>query len=256
MPYFAYPCPQQPQQQQHRNTNALDPILQVLLGVNGEHAGGADGCRRAAAAAAANTTLPTPTPRQYHRANRAFSPRFDVLENDEAFHLFGDLPGVSDKKTVGIEFSDHRTMLVTGRVQRAVPEALLAPKQIEEQPQQHEHEHEHEHEQQEKRRSLNPTVEDTDDEDDFSVVSASSATTKAVEKKPEAGAEGEKKAKERDGDKIKTWLSERTFGTFQRTFSFPSPVSLETVTAKLEDGVLHIVVPKVRFSGVKKIEID
>ncbi|KAA8901715.1 HSP20-like chaperone [Sphaerosporella brunnea] len=144
---------------------------------------------------------PTHTPRRTNgRTNRAFSPRFDVFETEEAYHLYGDLPGVQDKKSVSLEFSDERTLLITGRLERK-PIPSTAPTT-------------------EKRRSRNPTVEDTDDEDDFSV-----------------------------------WLSERVFGHFQRSFSFPTPVDLEAVTAKLEAGLLEIVVPK-GFVRTKRIEVQ
>jgi HSP20 family molecular chaperone IbpA len=49
-------------------------------------------------------------------AARSFSPRFDVHETNEAYHLDGELPGVA-QKDVNIEFSDHQTLVVKGRIE-------------------------------------------------------------------------------------------------------------------------------------------
>ena len=51
------------------------------------------------------------------------------------------------------------------------------------------------------------------------------------------------------------WVSERTSGSFSRTFSFPTRVDHEKSTANLENGVLTIMVPKATKGTVKKISI-
>jgi HSP20 family molecular chaperone IbpA len=50
-------------------------------------------------------------------ASRAFSPRFDVRETENAFHFDGELPGI-DQKDIDVEFPDPQTMVVKGRVVR------------------------------------------------------------------------------------------------------------------------------------------
>lgn len=53
------------------------------------------------------------------------------------------------------------------------------------------------------------------------------------------------------------WSSERVFGTFSRSFTFPVPVKTDGVSAKLENGVLKVVVPKLEEAQPgKKIEIE
>jgi HSP20 family molecular chaperone IbpA len=49
-------------------------------------------------------------------AARSFSPRFDVHETNDAYHLDGELPGVA-QKDINIEFSDHQTLVVKGRTE-------------------------------------------------------------------------------------------------------------------------------------------
>ncbi|KAJ5572421.1 hypothetical protein VI817_007215 [Penicillium citrinum] len=48
---------------------------------------------------------------------RSFSPRFDVRESEEAYHLDGELPGIY-QKDIDIEFSDPQTLVVKGRTER------------------------------------------------------------------------------------------------------------------------------------------
>lgn len=48
---------------------------------------------------------------------KTFTPRFDVRETKDAYHLDGELPGISQKE-VEIEFTDSQTLVVKGTTQR------------------------------------------------------------------------------------------------------------------------------------------
>ncbi|KAJ9349909.1 30 kDa heat shock protein [Paecilomyces variotii] len=48
---------------------------------------------------------------------RSFAPRFDVRETKEAYHLDGELPGIS-QKDVDIEFTDSHTLVIKGKTER------------------------------------------------------------------------------------------------------------------------------------------
>lgn len=48
---------------------------------------------------------------------KTFTPRFDVRESKDAYHLDGELPGISQKE-VDIEFTDAQTLVVKGTTQR------------------------------------------------------------------------------------------------------------------------------------------
>jgi len=49
---------------------------------------------------------------------RTFQPRFDVCENDKAYELHGELPGIN-QSDINIEFSDPQTIVISGRSERA-----------------------------------------------------------------------------------------------------------------------------------------
>jgi len=48
----------------------------------------------------------------------------------------------------------------------------------------------------------------------------------------------------KDEDTLKTVYRERMGGTYQREFHFEEPVDIENVTARMENGVLELTVPK------------
>ncbi|PMD24599.1 HSP20-like chaperone [Hyaloscypha hepaticicola] len=48
---------------------------------------------------------------------RTFTPRFDVTEIDNAYELYGELPGI-EQKDITIEFSDAQTLVIKGKTER------------------------------------------------------------------------------------------------------------------------------------------
>ncbi|KAI1879666.1 hypothetical protein JX265_002620 [Neoarthrinium moseri] len=56
--------------------------------------------------------------------------------------------------------------------------------------------------------------------------------------------------------KTKYWVSERSIGEFSRSFSFPTHVNPEAISAKLEHGVLNVVVPKVSKPEGRRIAVQ
>lgn len=175
------------------------------------------------------------THHQGHSHVRAFTPSFDVTETKDAFILEGELPGLSDKRAVDIEFTDHQTLLVKGKIEKVA----IATPAIQE---------EHHEEATRPRTPPKPTVEDIDEGDDgkSTILTPTSTVVSHQEKKPE---------KQPKKEQTRYWVSERTIGSFQRTFSFPGLIDQDKVTATLEHGILTIVVPKRQKLPSRKIEI-
>lgn len=199
-------------------------------------------------------TFPTPTTTSSYRSTkRAFSPNFDVHENAGNYILEGEVPGLENKDNIEIEFTDERTLSIRGRIERSrtrtsEPTAKLdAP---------------------EEKKSTENTEKKSDesvgDDNDWeSVKEPETEKTANGEKPNEKPTEKEaapaeppvKKAKKSNEPKPKYWISERSVGEFARSFSFPEPVNVEAVTAKLENGILTVVVPKTEKKGARKIAI-
>ena len=66
---------------------------------------------------------------------------------------------------------------------------------------------------------------------------------------------GERKL-EREIDKERYHRLERTYGTFQRSFTLPNIVDQEKVKAKVKDGVLEIRIPKQERAKPKQIKVE
>jgi len=64
-----------------------------------------------------------------------------------------------------------------------------------------------------------------------------------------------KREEERTEDKDNLFLSERSYGSFTRTFTLPDGVNADQIQADLRDGVLSLHVPKSEEAQPKKISI-
>ncbi|RVD82488.1 uncharacterized protein DFL_006914 [Arthrobotrys flagrans] len=147
----------------------------------------------------------------------SFTPSFDVKETKDSYVLDGELPGVTDKSALDLNFVDENTLVVKGRVERNTETGSPSTK------------------------SHAPSVEEE------------GGTSASVTKAPGTSTEVEKK--QENGDKY--WIRERYVGEFQRAFSFPHSVDHEAVKASLKDGILSIVVPKkTKAEGFRKINIE
>ncbi|OAA64912.1 30 kDa heat shock protein [Cordyceps fumosorosea ARSEF 2679] len=177
-----------------------------------------------------------------------WQPKFDVRETSDAYELHGELPGLS-KNDVSIEFTEPQTLVVRGKVERnytagSAPNAAAAapaPAAVEEP-------------QLEEPVSHKTTVADEDDasiqeESGFEVVSETSNTAPATPETEAAAAAA-------PVDQAKYWLTERSIGEFARSFSFPSRVDQDSVTAAFQDGILSISVPKAKKHETIRIAIN
>lgn len=189
-------------------------------------------------------THSSPANATHHRGHshaRAFTPSFDILETKDAYILEGELPGLSDKRAVDIEFTDHQTLLIKGKIEKSTTSTSAAPGEAK-----HITAEEHHEEAGRPKTPPKPTVEDDIDEDDKKSTSTSTVVSH----------EGKKQEQQQKKDQIRYWVSERTIGSFQRTFSFPGLIDQDKVRAKLENGILTIIVPKQHKVASKRIEIQ
>ena len=61
---------------------------------------------------------------------------------------------------------------------------------------------------------------------------------------------------QRTEDEGRGHLSEITYGAFSRTFALPTPVTENGVSAKFENGMLHLTVQKSEVAKARTIEIQ
>lgn len=173
------------------------------------------------------------TPR---RQQPAWQPRFDLSETAEAYELHGELPGLH-KEHVSIEFPDFQTMTISGKTERNYSSGNTSAEKTPA-------------EATERRNSYqSATIEDDVDGDKFEVVD-----TPATDKKQSEQSAIDKTAA--PAPKPKYWLSERSIGEFSRTFNFAFRVDQDAVSASLDSGILHIVVPKAKAHEPRRVFIN
>lgn len=154
------------------------------------------------------------TPQRASHSISSFSPKFDVKENANSYELHGELPGI-EQEHIDIEFVDSNILVIKGRNER---------------------EYKSSSDENDKggKAAHKPTVEDEQaDEKPSTEVAKSGKNEGAVEKH-----------KEQPG--FRYWVSERSVGEFQRTFNFPGKVDRDAVKASLKNGILTVVVPKLK----------
>lgn len=159
----------------------------------------------------------------------AFTPRFDIRETDDAYHLDGELPGLS-QQNIEIEFTDPQTLVIKGRTERSYSSGT-PPTEA----------------------TVNTTSTSAENSGEAAATgtqSTSPATTDSTTGVPE------KTDESTDSSNGRYWVTERSYGEFSRTFSFPSRVDQDGVKANLKNGILSIVVPKAAAPAGKRITIE
>ena len=103
-----------------------------------------------------------------------------------------------------------------------------------------------------------PAVDITENESAFTLTAEIPAMTeKEVQVSLSGGTltvTGEKR-QEREEKNENRYLSERSYGSFQRSFLLPDSVDSEKVNASFANGVLTITLPKLAKATTKKIEV-
>jgi len=161
---------------------------------------------------------------------KTFQPKFDVKELPQAYELHGEFPGI-EQKDIDIEFTDAQTLTIRGRTERSytsgtppsgLVEGTKSSGAITEGGEQ--------------QNSHKATVEDED------AANKTSTSVASEEQQPQ--------------EQAKYWVSERSVGEFARSFSFPARVDQDAVKASMNNGILTILVPKVKKHESRKITIS
>ena len=153
--------------------------------------------------------------RVYNRAN--------VSETEAEYTIEVDVPGYQ-KSEINLEYGhDGKSLIVSGKTEKSYEEGSEpgeAPKAV--------------------------TVEEVPEEGEqpSQPTSASSAVAE-TNKNKSVGAPAAPKY----------WVSERSVGSFERSFSLPAGLDLAKAKATLEHGVLTVVIPKAAKQKVSKITI-
>lgn len=224
------------------------------------------------------------------RAPQVFQPRFDVREVEGAYELRGELPGV-EQRQLEVEFTDAQTLVVRGRTEResssgSPPAAIAAaPEQVENVNTSDDAAATETSTEQVNTTATEPAIDSdamsthssasyqkatVEDEDAASTTTPGQATpagSSVAAEEPQqtsqvntvatpAPQQTQQAPQQQQQQQPRYWVSERSVGEFQRTFTFPSRINHDNVRASLKDGVLHIVVPKAVAPASRRINVE
>jgi len=169
-----------------------------------------------------------PLPYMVYKAHKMFhdkdqdlhQPRADLRETENAFYIEVELPGIREKSELRLRWTTLRSLLVKSSIHRPeIPET------------------EHHGE----APSTAPEV------------TTATEPAKATEEAPPAGTA----TKPKEPVKIEPHLTvhERQIGDHIRAFNFPVDVDRDKTTARLEAGLLRIIVPKVEHERIEHVHV-
>jgi HSP20 family protein len=165
-------------------------------------------------------------------AKHDLCPNFDVRETAAAYFLEGEFPGISGPHAIKVEWLDGNTLRVTGHIYKTDLEADWATDNL-------------------GRICPQATVKN-----ELAAQSASEDVFLPLHRFDDEDNE-HSVAK---GITPKEWLSERGIGAFVRTFDLPSAVNTDGTRVKLHQGLLVMMVPKVKensdASKIKEIAVE
>jgi len=160
---------------------------------------------------------------------RSFAPRFDVKETKDNYELHGELPGIP-QSAVNIEWTNDNTLTISGHTERSY-EGVRQGRVTEAD---------------DSSLQQNPTAEE-----EGQGASTSEGNDTTITK-----ADDKKELSQIDEDRPRFWVSERSYGSFHRSFQFPTEVDQDNIKASLKNGILEISVPKVKAREPRKIQIQ
>ena len=203
-----------------------------------------------------------------------WQPKFDVSEVDDTYKLRGELPGV-DASNLDVQFTDEKTLVISGKTaseqsegtapqeQQATADTSMttsenaATEQAVAEAAEKDNDAASVHSDSS---YVKPSVEDEADvtarENGTETTSTAGAATPNTDNTVAAPQPEASQPAAPEQPAARYWVSERSVGSFQRTFSFPGRIDAENVTASLKNGILDITVPKAKAPEARKINIQ
>lgn len=186
-------------------------------------------------------------------APRPWNPRFEARETKDAYVLRGELPGLN-RDHVTIEFPEAQKIVISGKVVEEIPEAAPTAPAVEDATTAAVDDGDDDSamaEETSSRSSYQATVEDGDDDDDDFELLHSESPKKQQEKQPEAGPAAEPTSPQPETEEPAQQqqpasTEPRVLRQFTRAFTFDAPLEYDFVTASLKDGLLEVIVPKLK----------
>ncbi|KAK4938842.1 hypothetical protein LTR10_020748 [Elasticomyces elasticus] len=152
-------------------------------------------------------------------------PKADIRETLKNFYLEVELPGIKDKSELHLRWTSTRTLLVTSKTHRPeIPESDLLEEHAE--------------------TAATTATTTTGTQATLTPVAAPGQTTAAAPAEPAQSKECHVNGSSQIKKEAHLTVHERPIGDVMRAFSFPVDVDRDETHAKLDAGLLKIIVPK------------
>jgi HSP20 family molecular chaperone IbpA len=165
-----------------------------------------------------------------------FNPKFDVRETENTYELHGELPGI-ERENISIEFTEPQTIVIHGHVERTYQSGHPPSGYVE-------------------GAKTSGAITEGGEGDNKAPRKVTVEDEQAKEKQDTVAKKDEHQKEQPQQPREKYWVSERSVGEFSRTFTFPTLVDQDAVSATLNDGILGITVPKVKKQESRRIAIN
>jgi HSP20 family protein len=148
-----------------------------------------------------------------------FAPKFDVREVGDTYHLHGELPGV-ERSSFDLQVIDDQTLQIVGRSIRSYSSAPKASF-----------------------KSSSSTITEIFDDESLQggIARHRLSSANGINVNKNCATNGSSNVV----DEV-YWVKERIVGDFCRSFTFPVPVDWERIHASTTDGILTIILPKLK----------
>jgi len=164
--------------------------------------------------------------------HRAFTPDFDLRETADAYFLEGEFPGIKGRDALGLKWLDDATLQINGHIERSDLEQEWGVHV-----------------------GSGAGLSQQDDSTNAPALPSNPSNNEWEEIAVEKSKGLVEKDRDPKEDGVRYWLNERRGGSYARTFSFPNKVDNDRIQARLGQGLLMIMVPKVDRSKLKSKEI-
>lgn len=165
--------------------------------------------------------------RKYKNREGIITPDFDVIESPKCYFLEGNFAGVGNKDDIKIEWVGNRTLVIEADVEREDLELVWGIQLGEDEAE------------------LKDEVKSDEPDHLWEEKNGVGLKKKKASPKEKPTATTGKEPEEKKVHHCRTWLSERHLGPMQRSFTFPRDIAADGLRAKLRNGILMIMVPKV-----------
>ncbi|ORX80041.1 HSP20-like chaperone [Anaeromyces robustus] len=157
-----------------------------------------------------------------------YIPKINLSEDENNYYIHADLPGIT-KDQIKMEINEDRILTISGERESIYDNDKTEKEEEEEEVKEEKEQNEEEQEKEKKEENIEESTEKMETEE-----GNTTTTTTEIKKNNENNYENRKYS-----------IIECGYGKFSRSFTLPEDANLDSIQAKMENGVLEIIINKI-----------